>query len=255
MRGEVAEESVFAVERRHRRRPSRTMLLFVLLAILSGVALWIVPGLQTAFARDRLALTDLDPGVRLGLENELFQAENAARATLALILIGGGLLLGLGVAWRRFEINRDLRTHERFARAVEQLSSERGDGSVRTDARLGGIYALERLAGEWEREYWPVMEVLTAYVRENAAWQPGERGLPGAPLRPPADIQTILAVIGRRTPHSARLERRTLDLRETDLRGAEPVGRAPGWRHAAGRTPRTGRRDARRADPLEPARS
>jgi hypothetical protein len=199
VRGEVAEEAVFAAERRHGHGPSRTLLLFVLLAIVSGVALWLLPGLQVAAARDRLASEpDLLTSERLALENQLFQAENAARTTLALILAGSGLLLGLGVAWRRFEISRDQRTHERFARAVEQLASERGDGSVRTDARLGGIYALERLAGEWDREYWPVMEVLTAYVRENAAWRPDDRGLSGAPLRPPADIQTILAVIGRR---------------------------------------------------------
>ena len=52
--------------------------------------------------------------------------------TLALIFAAGGLLLGLGIAWRRFEVSRELRTHERFARAVEQLASDRSDGSPRT---------------------------------------------------------------------------------------------------------------------------
>src|SRR6185503_12659267 len=127
------------------------------------------------------------------LENDLFQAENAARSTLALILAASGLLLGLGIAWRRFEISRELRTHERFARSVEQLGSERGDGSARTEARLGGIYALERLLLESEREYWPIMEVLTAYVRENAAWKPGREHTPSmGALVPPADVQAIM---------------------------------------------------------------
>src|SRR5204862_4799589 len=104
---------------------------------------------------------------RLLLEKELFQAENAARSTLALILGAGGLLLGMTIVWRRFEASRELLSHERFASAVEQLAAERSDGSPRTETRLGGIYALERLAAESEREYWPIMEVLTAYGREN----------------------------------------------------------------------------------------
>jgi len=223
-------------EQSRRHWPSRILLSLLLLAVLSGVALWQVPQLQVSFARERLsAEAQLLPGERLVLENELFQAENAARSTLALILAAGGLLLGLGIAWRRYEISRELRTHERFARAVEQLASERGDGSPRIEARLGGIYALERLAADSEREYWPVMEVLTAYVRENAPWKNAEHGSHLSNNKttamtqtghgsPPADIQAILAVIGRRKPHASTVERRLLDLRGTDLRGANLSG-------------------------------
>src|SRR6202023_1096259 len=116
------------------------------------------------------------------------------------------------------------RTHERFARAVEQLASERADGSPRTEARLGGIYALERLAVDSEPDYWPVMEVLTAYVRENATWEPVERGAAAGRARLGADIQAIMAVLGRREPRAASIGRRLLDLRETDLRGANLAG-------------------------------
>ena len=34
--------------------------------------------------------------------------------------------------------------------------------------RLGGIYALERIARDSEKDHGPIMEVLTAYVREKA---------------------------------------------------------------------------------------
>src|ERR671936_723342 len=81
------------------------------------------------------------------------------------------LLLGLAAAWRRLEAAREGRSQARFSQAVEQLASERSDGSPRTETRLGGIYALERIAAESDQEYWPVMEVLTAYLRENAAWK------------------------------------------------------------------------------------
>jgi uncharacterized protein YjbI with pentapeptide repeats len=224
-RGKAAEEAVLEADTRRRRGPGRLLVFFVVLAALAGTSLWLVPQWQLAPAHDRLKSEDqLTAAERLVLDNDLFQAENAARSTLALILAAGGLLLGLGIGWRRLEISRELRTHERFGRAVEQLGSERADGSPRTEARLGGIYALERLLGDSEREYWPVMEVLTSYVRENAALTAGERNTAAGPLRPTADIQAVLAVLGRRKPRSASVERRLLDLRETDLRGANLSG-------------------------------
>jgi uncharacterized protein YjbI with pentapeptide repeats len=224
VRGKAADEAVHDAEK-HRRGPGRLLVFFVLLAMLSGVALWLVPLWQVAPARDRLSVQDqLTPTQRLVLENDLFQAENSARSTLALILAASGLLLGIGIGWRRLEISREERTHERFARAVEQLASDRSDGSARTEARLGGIYALERLLADSDREYWPVMEVLTAYVRENAPLTDAERSTTSGPLHPAADIQAILAVLGRRKPHATTGERRLLDLRATDLRGANLSG-------------------------------
>jgi uncharacterized protein YjbI with pentapeptide repeats len=200
----------------------------MLLVVLAGVALWLVPLLQVEPARESLANeTDIAPADRLVLEYQLLQAENGARSTLAIIFGAAGALLGAAIIWRRFELSRELKTHERFAAAVEQLGSERSDGSARTEGRLGGIYALERLVLESEREYWPVMEVLTAYVRDNAAWTPSERpSTSSAPLRPAADIQAVMAVLGRRKPtHSAQqVDKRLLDLRETDLRGANLAG-------------------------------
>jgi uncharacterized protein YjbI with pentapeptide repeats len=231
VRATAAKAAAVTAERSQRRGPSRIVLVLLLLTVLAGLALWLVPQLQVVAARERLsAEAQLLPGERLVLENELFQAENAARSTLALIFAASGLLLGLGIAWRRYEVSRELRTHERFARAVEQLASERGDGSPRIEARLGGIYALERLAADSEREYWPVMEVLTAYVRENASWSQFDHttsspvSTSGRQASPPADIQAILAVLGRRKPHAATVERRLLDLRGTDLRGANLSG-------------------------------
>src|SRR3712207_902928 len=63
---------------------------------------------------------------------------------------------------------------ERFTRAIDQLGATDDDGNPRLEIRLGGIYALERIDKESpERAYHStVMEVLTAYVRENAPWAP-----------------------------------------------------------------------------------
>ena len=63
---------------------------------------------------------------------------------------------------------------ERFTRAIDQLGATDEANNKKLEIRLGGIYALERIAGDSlamedspGRDYSTVMEVLTAYVREN----------------------------------------------------------------------------------------
>src|SRR5438128_1177577 len=161
--GKSPEPAPSAPSRRRRRLVGRFGALLVVLVGLAVLALWKVPELQVAPARERLATEEsLSASERLLLDKELFQAENAARSTLALILGAAGLLIGLSAAWRRVEAGREARSQERFGQAIEQLASERADGSPRTETRLGGIYALERIAADSEKDYWPVMEVLTA---------------------------------------------------------------------------------------------
>lgn len=218
----VRSASAVPLGRRNHRHPGLLITFLVIVALVASLAIWLVPLWQVLAAREALAQqTGLTPVERVGLENNLFEAENAARSTLALIVAAAGLLLGLGIAWRRFELSRELNSHDRFARAVEQLASDRPNGTARTEIRLGGIYALERLLLESEPDYWPVMEVLTAYVRENGAWNPTAAAVEGGRLR--ADVQAVVAVIGRRR-HEPAGEQRLLDLRETDLRNANLSG-------------------------------
>jgi uncharacterized protein YjbI with pentapeptide repeats len=137
------------------------------------------------------------------------------------------------------------RVTEAFTRAIEQL------GSDRPEVRLGGIYALERISQESEEFHWPIMETLTAYVRENAPWPPRKdngQALERNPRRiqsddptadptlakaldqhkPPAtDIAAILTVLGRRSEQERdkdKIEKRHLDLSRTDLRWAALIG-------------------------------
>jgi pentapeptide repeat protein len=69
-------------------------------------------------------------------------------------------------AQEELRLTRQGQITERFTRAIDQLGNE----SLET--RLGGIYALQRIARESEEDHWAIMEVLTAYVRQNAPWQP-----------------------------------------------------------------------------------
>jgi hypothetical protein len=112
---------------------------------------------------------------------------------------------------------------DRFTKAIEQLGAADAKGQKILELRWGGIYALERIANESERDHWPIMEVLCTYIRYDLprSQQESTKG------RPPqvdfnsswADIQAILTVLGRRN-RKYETKDEHLDLHETDLRGA-----------------------------------
>lgn len=108
------------------------------------------------------------------------------------------------------------RFSERLARAMSQLRDQD------LEIRLGRIYVLERMARMSDDSYWPVIEALTAYVRENAPWRDGARA--GETLRPRPDIQAVLTVLARRPHYYGNGEDRLLDLAGADLRGMHLVG-------------------------------
>jgi len=104
------------------------------------------------------------------------------------------------------------------------------------EVRLGAIYALDRITRDSERDHWPIMQVLCAYVRNpqncGAPAPPPEGIEPGSrkfhdwveSIRPPrVDIQAALAVIGERAEGRRELEASRslqLDLRHTNLQRA-----------------------------------
>ena len=152
---------------------------------------------------------------------------------LAQILGGTALLSGLYFTWRTLQVNREGQITERFTRAIDQLGKVDDKGNKLFEIRIGGIYALQRIARESEEDYWPIMEILTAYVREHAPWPPEEPSSEeeveeGKP--PEADIQAILTVIGRRERYPGHKESERLDLQGTNLRRSSALSEA----HLAG---------------------
>src|SRR5215203_26627 len=88
---------------------------------------------------------------------------------------------------------------ERFTRAIDQLGETNSNGEPKLELRLGGIYALERIAKDSpERDYSTVMEVLTAYVRQNSSIPSKETNEATGLKEPRADIKAVLDVVGRR---------------------------------------------------------
>ncbi|MDP3183063.1 MAG: pentapeptide repeat-containing protein [Desulfobaccales bacterium] len=188
-----------------------------LVSIILVLLIWMVPYLQV-------------PESGLNLKERLHQI-NENRKTVAQIVGGVFILVGLYIAWVRSkamrdqaEVDREQQLTDLYVKAIEQLGSEK------LQIRLGGIYALERIARESAKDHWPIMEVLTAFVRENAPrhWenlsglQPGEDDVsPPPPYKPTTDVQAVLTIIGRRTRTFGQGEEQPLDLRETHLAGAD----------------------------------
>jgi hypothetical protein len=103
---------------------------------------------------------------------------------------------------------------DRYTKAIEQL------GSKELDVRVGGIYALERIARDSARDHPTVMEVLSAFVRDHSQKQWPLPAVNEAGANPPErmtrpDVQAAAAVIGRRDPSQDR--GLLLDLRAVTL--------------------------------------
>jgi hypothetical protein len=158
---------------------------------------------------------------------------------VAQILAGTALLSGLYFTWRTLQVNREGQITDRFTRAIDQLGKVE-DGQKLFEIRVGGIYALERIARESVEDYGPIMEILTAYVRQNAPLPPeagqertqdatdeqrameGPRGKSETtePSAPDPDIQAIMTIFRRRKRYYMHEEPEPLDLSQTNLSGA-----------------------------------
>lgn len=218
-----------------RQAPGRyPVISVVIVGIILVLIIWFIPPWQV-------------PEKGLALKDRLHQI-NENRKTVAQIVGGVFILVGLYIAWVRSkamrdqtEIDREQQLTDLYVKAIEQLGSEK------LQIRLGGIYALERIARESPKDHWTIMEVLTAFVRENAPLR-GEApaakakkeettaaletpeedspltGPPTSPEKPPTDIQAVLTVLGRTAiTYEQKGEKRSLDLRATYLVGADLI--------------------------------
>jgi uncharacterized protein YjbI with pentapeptide repeats len=154
--------------------------------------------------------------------------EARGRTRTALFALLAGVIAPVGAIYTgpTFALNRRGQITERFTRAIDQL------GDDKMEIRLGGIYALERIAHESSDEHGPIVEVLTAYVRENSPWPPRRRATSrGGPdneeaeiteqedATPPeaaVDIKAILTVLARRNLNHEQ-DPITVDLSRTNL--------------------------------------
>ena len=179
-------------------------------------------------ASDMIASHDIGTVAGANRAAALQKAMDAARGRL--LTLGAGIFAGGALMYtaRNFRLSREGHVTDRYTQAIEQL------GSSERDVRIGGIYALERVANDSSRDHPMVMEVLAAFIREHspeqwppptndeprpmkwrAGWRPNWSAgpatyskaasprtsgahVPKRMTRP--DVQAALTVIGRRNP-------------------------------------------------------
>jgi hypothetical protein len=217
-------------------------------AALLGAAfvLWLVlfaPQLLVP-AATQISLRDVpDAAKQHELQDGRLKLQNDVRTTLLQGLGGLAVLVGAFFTYRQVQTNRRQLDHtiessrqqheldrqgqitERFTRAIDQL------GHAQLDVRLGGIYALERIARDSPDDQPMIGEVLTAFVRSHAPWPPRLPGqylatapinaVPELQVRAP-DVQACVTVLGRGDFSSLGdpLDLHKVDLRRANLRNA-----------------------------------
>jgi uncharacterized protein YjbI with pentapeptide repeats len=126
----------------------------------------------------------------------------------------GATIFGGSILFLNFSQGENRLITERFTRSIEQL------GNQEETIRIGGIYALERIAKDSPRDGWTIMEVLSSFVR-------GKQNIKGQDLTQLSairtDAQAALTAIARRKINLEN-EQQYLDLSSTNLREANLVG-------------------------------
>jgi hypothetical protein len=164
----------------------------VVLAVIVWVMFW--PLSDLIANHDVSSITDPHRGAALQT------ARDAARGRL--VALGAGLFAAGALVYtaRNFSLARQGQVTDRHTKAIEQL------GSTNLDVRLGGIYALERIARDSARDLPTITNVLSAFIRQHSE-QPVPLQAP--PPTPPIstiddhkqpDVQAAAAVIGSWDP-------------------------------------------------------
>jgi hypothetical protein len=142
---------------------------------------------------------------------DIAKATSDARASLLQVAVGVAGAAALYFTWQTYLLGREGRASDNFIKAVDQLGNQ-----TSVHARVGGIVGLGRLLriATVDGDYWPLMDVLTAFVRQSVPKAATPRG-----TKPSEDIQAAINVLARRS-HSEfpdRIEDSPVDLTQCDL--------------------------------------
>jgi uncharacterized protein YjbI with pentapeptide repeats len=152
---------------------------------------------------------------QLKLEDKLSR-RNFILELIRLIIAGlstSATIFGGSILFLNFSQGENRLITERFTRSIEQL------GNREETIRIGGIYALERIANDSPRDGWTIMEVLSSFIR-------GKQDLTGQDTDQlpiiQTDSQAALTVIKRRQI-DLESDSQYLDLSSTNLHTANLV--------------------------------
>jgi hypothetical protein len=201
--------------------PSVGIVTVVVGGLLLWLGVWYMPQrlVPPAGKPNPTSTTTADP---VQLENDRLKLQNDVRGTLLQGLGGTVLILGAFFTWQQLRATREGQVTDRYTKAVDQLGHEQ------LAVRLGGIYALQRIARDSpsdrdtiaeilctyartaKRESLPnkdlkllthdratIVEVLRTYVRTAKRKSPSDEALKTPPLDQWApDVQAVLTILG-----------------------------------------------------------
>lgn len=210
--------TVYLVYQSVTNNAANEMILPIIISIIAFlvVIVWFLPKFYVR------ALPD-ESGTNFDREKERLKLEDDTRKTVAQI-VGGAVILGsLIFSYNTYHLQQEGQFTDRFTKAVAQL------GDDKLEVRLGGLYALERIAKDSPKDHWTVMEILSAFVREKAKKkeEPVKNNISNQNVnndvddikqntKVTTDIQTALTIIGRRKTKQD-LKTSNIDLSNTNL--------------------------------------
>ena len=203
------------------------------------LALFLLAGLVFLFVPEWVLSFDAPAGLD---DAQRYEQLQEIRRTMIQAIGGIVLLLGLWVAYvraraserqvdaltRQVSATEEGQITDRYAKAVELLAKSE-DGKVMIEARVGAVFALERVAKDSPSDAGPIAELLASYVRTHASR--GEKSDEfrrmvaakssryGLTMKP--DVEAALQALGRiKRPDKAGVPGACLDLSRCDLSGA-----------------------------------
>ncbi len=162
-----------------------------------------------------------------------FEVRDQARLTVSAIIAGAVILFGTYINWRRMNALEDQVTMvgrgqitDRFTRAIDQLGAVRANDAPAPEIRAGGVRSLERIAGESPDDLWPILDILTAYLRSESPWRPPdvvtiEFARRALDIQHRMDVASTVEAIERLWPGGGETIRAPLNLAHTHVLGID----------------------------------
>jgi hypothetical protein len=135
--------------------------------------------------------------------------------SISTLVAAGTALVTVRQASGEQRLTRDGQVTDRYTAAVANL----GDKSE--EVRIGGLYALQRIAQDSPRDAPTIVQVVSAYVRSHAPLpKMGTKG----PARPANDVAAALGILGHPLAKNAFVDLHLTNLDGADLTRADLTG-------------------------------
>ncbi|UXY24231.1 pentapeptide repeat-containing protein [Streptomyces cynarae] len=138
------------------------------------------------------------------------------------LLVSLSTLTAAGFTWMTIrqanteqQLARDGQVTDRYTAAVANL------GDTAEEVRIGGMYALQRIAQDSPRDAPTVVQVLSAYVRSHT---PDARKSTAKPDQPANDVQAALTILAAPLIENTPVDLHDADIHGANLRGADLEG-------------------------------